>query len=71
MTESAIELPAGVVKFAEKKPIRVLHVDNEASFLSVTKECLEMRGVFEVDTALSVKEAVEKMKSKEYDVIVC
>ena len=71
MTESAIEIPAGVVEFSEKKPIRVLHVDDEASFLSVAKECLEMRGAFEVDTALSVKEAVEKMKSKGYDVIVC
>ncbi|MGB9854096.1 MAG: PAS domain S-box protein [Candidatus Bathyarchaeales archaeon] len=71
MTESTIELPAGVVEFAEKAPIRVLHVDDEAGFLSAAKECLEMRGAFEVDTALSVKEAVEKMKSKEYDVIVC
>ncbi|MGB9959758.1 MAG: PAS domain S-box protein [Candidatus Bathyarchaeales archaeon] len=71
MTESAIELPAGVVEFTEKKPIRVLHVDDEASFLSVAKECLEILGAFEVDTALSVEEAVKKMKRKEYDVIVC
>ncbi len=71
MTESAVELPAGVVEFTDKKPIRVLHVDDEAIFLSVAKECLEMLGAFEVDKALSVKEAVEKMKNKEYDVIVC
>jgi PAS domain S-box-containing protein len=71
MTESAIELPTEFVEFAEKAPIRVLHVDDEADFLSAAKECLEMQGAFEVDTALSVKEAVEKMESKEYDVIVC
>ncbi|MEM2911415.1 MAG: PAS domain S-box protein [Candidatus Bathyarchaeia archaeon] len=71
MTESAIEFPVEVVEFGEKVPIRVLHVDDEAGFLSVAKECLERQGAFEVDTALSVKEAVEKMKNKEYDVIVC
>jgi PAS domain S-box-containing protein len=71
MAESAIELPTEVVEFAEKAPIRVLHVDCEADFLQYSKKYLEMQGAFEVYNALSVKEAVEKMKSKEYDVIVC
>jgi PAS domain S-box-containing protein len=54
----------------EKKPIRVLHVDDELSFLRVAKECLESQGRFEVDTAVSVLDAAEKMKKKTYDAII-
>ncbi|MCS7114769.1 MAG: PAS domain S-box protein [Nitrososphaerota archaeon] len=71
MSEYAFEFTAGVVEFAEKKLIRVLHVDDEESFLSIAKECLQMQGAFEVDTALSAGEAIRKMKEKEYDAIVC
>lgn len=52
-------------------PIRVLHVDDDKSFLEVSKECLQMFGFFDVDVASSVDEALEKMRKKVYDVIVC
>jgi PAS domain S-box-containing protein len=71
MAESSVELSTEVVlDLAEKPLIRVLHVDDEAGFLKVAKQCLEMQGIFEVDTALSVKEATEKMKKKTYDAVV-
>jgi len=71
MAESSVELSTEVVlDLAEKPLIRVLHVDDEAGFLKVARQCLEMQGIFEVDTALSVKEATEKMKKKTYDAVV-
>lgn len=50
--------------------IRVLFVDDDAGFLNVAKECLELQDSFEVDTASSVDVAKGKMKLKAYDVIV-
>jgi PAS domain S-box-containing protein len=50
--------------------IQVLHVDDEAGFLRVAKQCLELQGSFEVDTASSANVAKGKMKMKKYDVIV-
>ena len=50
--------------------IRVLHVDDDVSFLKVAKQCVELHGSFEVDTASSVDAAKGKMKLKAYDVIV-
>ncbi|MEM2561180.1 MAG: response regulator [Candidatus Bathyarchaeia archaeon] len=54
-----------------EKPIRVLHVDDDKSFLEVSKECLQMFGFFDVDAASSVDEALEKMRKNVYDAIVC
>jgi len=59
-----------VIGSTEKEPIRVLHMDDEAGFLKAAKRCLEMQGAFQVDTALSVEKAMEKMKKKTFDVIV-
>ena len=71
MAKSDLEAPIQVVAcLNEKDSIRVLHVDDEAGFLKVAKECLKMEGHFEVDTALSVDEALNKMKEKEYDAVV-
>ena len=50
--------------------IKVLLVDDDVSFLKVAKQCLELHGSFEVDTASSVDAAKGKMKLKTYDVIV-
>ncbi|MGC1120723.1 MAG: PAS domain S-box protein [Candidatus Methanofastidiosia archaeon] len=50
--------------------IRVLHVDDEPTFLEISKRCLEREGEFLVDCATSVEEALEKMGSTHYDVIV-
>jgi len=71
MTESSLESIAEVVMgLNEKKSIRVLHVDDEASLLKIAKQCLENEGSFQVDVALSVDEAMEKMRRESYDVVV-
>ena len=75
MAESRIESKSVsngvVVDLTGKKPILALHVDDDPVFLKAAKQCLEMQGGFQVDPALSVNEAVEKMKTKTYDVIIC
>src|SRR3990170_5381249 len=71
MAKSDLEAPIQVVVcLNEKESIRVLHVDDEAGFLKVANECLKRGGPFKVDTALSVDEALKKMKEKEYDAVV-
>src|SRR5271157_363797 len=50
--------------------IRVLHVDDDIGFLSVSKECLEAQGNFEVQTTSSIKEAMKKLKKGKYDAVV-
>ena len=71
MTKSTVEsFSEVVVDLTEKALIRILHVDDEAGFLKGAKQILEMEGAFQVDTAVSVEEALEKMK-KPYDAVVC
>jgi PAS domain S-box-containing protein len=71
LAESAVESSAEVVvDLNEKEPIRVLHVDDETSLLRIAKQCLEMEGSFQVDTASSVDEALEKVKKGSYDAVV-
>ncbi|MGA3192361.1 MAG: PAS domain S-box protein [Candidatus Bathyarchaeia archaeon] len=72
MNEHAVESSVEIaLDLNEKKPIRVLHVDDELGFLKVAKQCLEMQGRFQVDTASSAEEAMEKVKKEKYDAIVC
>ena len=58
------------VTVISNNPIRVMHVDDDAAFLCMAKQCLEMQGEIEVDSAQSVKEAFEMLKTKKFDVIV-
>jgi PAS domain S-box-containing protein len=53
-----------------ESPIEVLHVDDETGFLEVSKQILELKENFEVDTASSVAEALKKMEVNTYDVVV-
>jgi PAS domain S-box-containing protein len=72
MTESVSESSATILSNSTmKKSIKILHVDDDPSFLKVAKQCLEMQGEIEVDTVSSVNEASEKLKKTDYDVIVC
>lgn len=57
-TESSAEV---IVELDEKKLIKVLHVDDEPSLLKIAKQCLEMQGSFQIDTASSVEEAMNDM----------
>jgi PAS domain S-box-containing protein len=59
-----------VIGLSEKRPTRVLHVDDDPGFLNVAKQCLEAEGPFQIDGASSVAEAFERMKDNTYDVIV-
>jgi PAS domain S-box-containing protein len=71
MAESIVESSAeAVLNVAKTVRIRVLHVDDDQICLKVGKQCLETQGEFEVDTASSVNEALEKLKKTDYDVIV-
>ncbi len=54
----------------EDNRIRILHVDDDPEVLEVTKKILTMKGKFEVDCALSVKEAFKKLATKQYDIVV-
>ncbi len=68
--KSAIETPSAVYIDFSREKIRVLHVDNDASFLAVAQHCLEEQGPFQVDSVLSAIEALEKLGVSEYDVVV-
>ena len=51
--------------------IRVLFVDDNVDFLKSAKQCLKLHGSYEVESASSVDEALEKMKKSKPDVIIC
>jgi DNA-binding NtrC family response regulator len=55
----------------KKEQIKVLFVDDDEEFLKSAKQCLELHGDFNVETALSVDEAMEKMKTTKTDAIIC
>ena len=54
----------------QEESLHILHVDGDASFLQVSKEILESENKFEIDTATSVEEAFDKLKTHSYDAIV-
>ncbi len=71
MTIDSFQPSAEIILDMDKKePIRVLHVDDDSGLLLVMKECLELAGPFQVDAALSVDEALEKMGKNPYDIVV-
>jgi PAS domain S-box-containing protein len=71
MVDSVVQSHAEIVVGSdEKKLIRVLHVDDELGLLKVAKQCLEMQGPFQVDTAGSVEEALSKLEKERYDAVV-
>ena len=71
MAESIVESSTEtILNVAKTGRIKVLHVDDDLVFLKVAKQCLEMQGKVEVDTASSVTEALERLKETDYDAIV-
>ena len=70
MTESSVIIPAKNSSELTNDPIRILHVDDEASLLKASKQILEMQGSFQVDSVSSVEEAYAKLDEKKFDVIV-
>jgi len=70
MSECTVKSSPIVVSLDKARLIRVLHVDDEPALLKVAKQCLELQGPFQVDTAGSVEEALSKLKEREYDAVV-
>jgi PAS domain S-box-containing protein len=69
--QSPVEsLAESTTDIAKASPIRVLLVDDDACFLMTSKQCLETQGHFQIDTASSADEAMEKMKETKYDAVV-
>ena len=57
----------------KKNIIKVLHIDDEEDFLIITKEFVEKLsdGGIEVESISNPLEAIERIETKTYDVIVC
>ena len=64
----ASELPA--LAEEAKSVIRVLHVDDDSSLLELSEQILVGMGAFNIDHACSVDEALKKLASESYDLIV-
>ena len=58
------------IGITRRSTIRVLHVDDDACILRISKLILELTGAYQVETASSVGEAFDKMGKVEYDVVV-
>jgi PAS domain S-box-containing protein len=69
MEEHIVESSEKIVLDLNSK-VRVLHVDDDSCLLKIIKECLELEGPLQVDTALSVEEAFGKLEKDKYDVVV-
>jgi len=55
----------------KREPTQVLFVDDDKGFLKSAKQCLKLQGNFDIESAFSVDEAMEKMKKKKPDAIIC
>jgi len=55
----------------KKEQTKVLFVDDDAEFLKSAKHCLKLKGNFDIESAFSVDEALEKMTKNKPDAIVC
>jgi PAS domain S-box-containing protein len=68
MAETTLDEPT--IAILSDNPIRILHVDDDAAFLGMAKQCLELQADILVESAQSVQEALKMLKTKKYDVIV-
>jgi PAS domain S-box-containing protein len=50
--------------------LRVLHVDDDSSFLRISKKILELNDKIKIETVTSVSEAFEKLSQFHYDVVI-
>jgi CheY-like chemotaxis protein len=55
----------------KKEQTKVLLVDDDIEFMKSAKQCLQLQGNYNIETAFSVDEALDKMTKRETDVIVC
>jgi len=69
MSKYATESPTRVALDLTER-VHVLHVDDDQSLLSVTKQCLETEGAIQVDSVLSADEALARLENEKYDVLI-
>lgn len=55
----------------KKEQKKVLLVDDDVEFMKSAKQCLQLQGNYNIETAFSVDEALDKMTKKKIAVIVC
>ena len=55
----------------KKEQTKVLLMDDNVDFLKSAKQCLKIQGNFDIESASSVNEALEKMTKNNPDAIVC
>ena len=55
----------------KKERIKVLFVDDDIELLKTAKQCLNLQGDYDITSASSVDEALEKMAKKKLDAIIC
>jgi CheY-like chemotaxis protein len=67
-SERAVESPQARPR-ADGRPLRVLAVDDEAVILDLLVDAFSQRG-YQVDTAGSAREALEKLEKRAYDVLL-
>ena len=58
------------VKASPAKRTRILHVDDDFSFLQISKMILELENKFEIDIVASVDEAFCKLKRQTYEAVI-
>ncbi len=61
MTDSNADVSGG---------FRVLLVDDDEAFLEISKQILQQENNYQIDTATSVDQATQKLKTKTFDVVV-
>ena len=54
----------------QEESLRILHVDDDTSLLSVSKMILETENQFKIDSVTSVDEAFNKLKTCAYDAVI-
>jgi DNA-binding response OmpR family regulator len=54
----------------QEEALHILHVDDDASLLQLSKMILESENKFQIDTAMSVDEAFKKLDTETYDAII-
>ncbi|HUK85647.1 MAG TPA: PAS domain S-box protein, partial [Candidatus Acidoferrum sp.] len=54
----------------KKVSLHILHVDDDQTLIEVSKQILTIENNFEIESALSVKEAFQKLGKQNYDAII-
>ena len=71
LNQNGIVVEVSVVASSNRKSvIHVLHVDDDPSTLEISKKILMDMGTFEIDNACRVDEALKKLSTGQFDVVI-